>query len=490
MSSYKAYSGGRNRVVILGGGPAGMSAAWRLAQAGGRIILLEKENQVGGLCRTTEYKGFRFDLGGHRFISQDAQLVEAIKILMGEELLIVRRKSVVRAMGKEFMYPLAPLDLFRKMNLRHLAACLLDCFTLLYRPSSDTEKHSQNETSLEDWLLTKFGQTLYKLFFEGYTTKLWGVHPKELSSDWAMARIPLMDLWNTLLRLFYLQNKPKGQFATQFLYPKGGIGQIFEHMEKEVRLRGGEILLGNKVTKILLEGHKIRAAVIEPCQGRKTQEIVEGDTFISTLPLPELINCLDPPPPHEILSASQRLQFRGLRFLNLLIDRPAVGKNTWTYVPEEAYIMTRIQEPRLRSPFNAPEGKTSLILEIPCDYGDTVWTMEERALTDRCLKDLSQLGIDIDPYILDIFSTWAPQAYPVYELGYKGFRDKSLSFLEGISNLVTCGRGGLFRYLFMDQSIKSGLNAAESLLEGKIIQPKISSPHESMHLLEGRSVLG
>lgn len=484
MSLSRLSSGGKSRVVILGGGPAGMSAAWRLTQAGRKVVLLEREDRVGGLCRTVEYRGFRFDLGGHRFISQDARLVGAISALMGRELLVVKRRSVVRLMGKELIYPLEPIDLLRKMDWSYLLSCLLDCF------APRRQSTPEAEGNLEDWLLVRFGPTLYHLFFEGYTTKLWGMHPRELSADWAAARIPLLGLWDTLLSILSVQKGLERRFATQFFYPRKGIGQIFEHMEREVRSRGGEVLLGCGVVRVLLEGQKVRAVVYQSASSREKQELIEGDWFISTLPLPKLINLLEPSPPDEILFISQGLQFRGLRFLNLLVDRPAMGINTWTYVPEERFIMTRIQEPRLRSPFNTPRGKTSLILEIPCDYGDALWTTEESVLRDRCLKDLSLLGIEIGPYVLDSFSTRAPHAYPVYKLGYKPSREKVVSFLEGISNLTTCGRGGLFQYLFMDQAIKSGLEAAEGLLVGKYIQQKGPNAGESVHLVEGQSILG
>ncbi len=493
MSSSRQSSGGKalvpqvkNRVVILGGGPAGTSAAWRLAGAGYKVCLLEKEDRMGGLCRTVEHKGFRFDLGGHRFISQDAHLVEDVRALMGSELLLVKRKSAVKLMGKEFVYPLEALDLIKKMDWAYLLACLRDCLTDFHRRCAPGA-----EGNLEGWLLVRFGPTLYRLFFEGYTTKLWGVHPSGLSSDWATARIPLLSLWDTLLRILHLQDRWRGrqkQFATRFLYPRKGIGQIFEHMEREVRSRGGVVLLGHEVKKILVEGQRVRAVV---CQsGKSSQELIEGEAFISTIPLPGLIKFMEPPPPDEILSISRGLQFRGARFLNLLVDRPAVGTNTWTYIPEQDYIMTRVQEPRLRSPFNAPEGKTSLILEIPCNRGDEVWTMEEASLRDRCLKDLSRLGIELGPYVLDSFSTWAPQAYPVYRLGYKTSREKTLSFLGGIANLTVCGRGGLFQYLFMDQAIKSGQEAARCLIEEKEGRQTASAPVEPMRLVEGWSVLG
>ncbi|MFN3466177.1 MAG: FAD-dependent oxidoreductase [Candidatus Brocadiales bacterium] len=481
----------QDRVVILGGGPAGMSAAWRLARAGHKVCLLEREDRVGGLCRTVEYDGFRFDLGGHRFISPDVALVEAVRALMGEELLLVKRRSAVRLMGKEFVYPLEPMDLLRKMDWSCLLACLWDCLTARWQSPHGPE------ANLEGWLMVRFGPALYHLFFEGYTTKLWGVHPSLLSPDWATARIPLLGLWDVLLRMFSLQKRPSKQFATQFLYPKKGIGQIFEYMEREVRSRGGKVLVGHEVTKILVEGTEVRAVVCQPTSGRgdqprhacRGQELIEGDRFISTLPLPGLISSLEPPPPDEILSIAQGLQFRGLRFLNLLIDRPAVGVNTWVYVPEDHYIMTRIQEPRLRSPFNVPQGKTSLILEIPCNHGDAMWTMEEGALRDRCLKDLSRLGIEIGAHVLDSLSTRTPQAYPVYRLGYKTHREKTLSFLKRISNLAVCGRGGLFQYLFMDQAMKGGLETAERFL-GEGINQKVSTQDEPLHLVEGRSVLG
>ncbi|MFQ5862435.1 MAG: FAD-dependent oxidoreductase [Candidatus Brocadiales bacterium] len=471
----------RAQVVILGAGPAGLTAAWKLSKEGVRTVVLEQSKTVGGLCRTVEHRGFRFDLGGHRFISEDTSLVEAVQELMGEELLLVNRKSAVRLMGQEFCYPLQAQELLRKLDAKYTLRCLWDCLGVVVSGRAEV----QEDTSLEDWLMSNFGLTLYQIFFKEYTTKLWGVPPRKLSGDWAVSRIPVLNLWDALLRIINIGKDPSGGHVTRFFYPKRGIGQIFEFMARDIESRGGKILLNSMVKKVLLKGGRVEEIIFN-CAGR--EGAIAGHWVISTLPLPVLVQCLDTAGTvHKgLLDRAGALSFRSLRFLNLLIDKPAISDNTWMYVPEKRYIMTRIQEPRHRSPFNCPEGKTSLILEIPCNFGDGVWHMEDGQLLERCLRDLSEMGIEIRSCLIDFFSTRARYAYPVYSTGYQHSRRKILGFLYDIPNLLTCGRGGLFKYLFMDQAMSSGLDYAECVLGGK---ERLQPLCEAQYLVESRSVI-
>lgn len=483
MSCSRPYGIGKNglQVVVLGAGAAGLSAAWKLSKAGIKVVVLEQSKLVGGLCSTVEYRGFRFDLGGHRFISKDAALVEAVKGLMKEELLRVNRRSVVRLMGQEFRYPLQVQDLLRKLDTKYVLRCLRDCLRMAI--GGRTRMHES--TSLEDWLVLNFGPTLYQIFFKNYTTKLWGVSPERLSGDWAVSRVPVLNLWDVLFKMMNSVNGSDSGYATRFFYPKRGIGQMFEFMAQDIESRGGKILLDSAVKKVVLKNQRV-AEVIFDSQGE--ERLIACDRAISTLPLPVLIQCLDTADTdHKRLQGcAETLRFRSLRFLNLLIDKPFVSHNTWAYVPEEHYIMTRIQEPRHRSPFNCPQGKTSLILEIPCNFGDAIWNMDDSLLLERCLKDFSGMGIEIKDYIIDFFSTRARYAYPVYSLGYRHQRDEVLGFLHGISNLLTCGRGGLFKYLFMDQAMNSGLKAAECMLGGRNGRQHLD---EEQRLVESQSVI-
>lgn len=484
MSYSRPCGIGKNgfQAVILGAGPAGLSAAWKLSKSGVKTVVLEQSKTVGGLCSTTEYKGFRFDLGGHRFISRDAALVEAVKGLMGEELLLVNRRSAVRLMGREFCYPLQALELLRKLDTRYILRCLWDCLSM----AAGRRPGVREGASLEDWFIVNFGPTLYQIFFRDYTTKLWGIPPERLSGDWAVSRVPVLNLWEVLLKMMNVAENGHGRgYAARFFYPKRGVGQIFEFMARDIESAGGRILLSSPVKKVMLKNKRV-AEIIFDSEG--VERAISCDWVISTLPVPVLIKCLDTTgADHKrLLCSTEALRFRSLRFLNLLIDKPVVSNNTWTYIPEKRYVMTRIQEPKHRSPFNCPQGKTSLILEIPCDFGDDTWEMDDRLLLERCLGDLSEMGIGVRGSIVDFFSTRARYAYPVYSLGYQRPRDEALGFLYGISSLLTCGRGGLFKYLFMDQAMNSGLDAAECVQGGQNRRQHLG---EAQCLVESQSVI-
>lgn len=444
-----------SNIVILGAGPCGLSAAWELSQKGHKVTVIEKESRVGGLCRTVEHKGFRFDLGGHRFISRDEKLVHEISKLMGDELLVSERKSAIRFQGKMYRYPLSIKDVFGKMS----TAIAIRAFVDYLKISVLSPKKPLASISFEDWALSRFGKTLYKIFFQTYTQKVWGVPPRQLSADWAAQRIPVLKFHDILLELAGRTKRKHEAYARKFYYPKKGIGQIFDYMAEEVRNKRGTIHSNAKVNGILIENNLVKGITFL----RNGQlHNIDCDYLISTIPLTELAamtqgkTCSGP-------RASNDLFFRSVRFLNILIDKPKIGENTWVYVPENKYLMTRIQEPKLRSPFSAPKDKTSLILEIPCFYQDRVWNMDTKEVFERSIKDLSCLGIDIRGKVMDYFSTGIEYGYPVYALGYEKHTSNLLHYLANYKNLVTVGRQGLFRYVFMDQAMLMGLSAARHI---------------------------
>ena len=451
-----------------------MSAAWVLAEKGFKVIVVEKESEVGGLCRTTHYKGFHFDLGGHRFISKNQELVGKILALMGNELLIAQRKSVIRSAYREFDYPLSINNIIKNVPTGTLVRCLTD-----YLKSSIIRKVSTpSDFSFEQWVVNRFGQRLYDLFFKSYTEKLWGIPPSELSSDWASERISLLSLWGAIVQSPTLTLPPawgrEGRggkkdsprtYTKMFYYPRNGIGQIFTSMAEEIKRRGGNVILNATVEKIDTEDNKAKSVSIY--KDGKTV-VIDCDFVISTIPLIDFVNFLYPSVPESrIVDSVHKLRFRSLRFMNILIDMQDISENTWMYIPDERYIMTRIQEPRRRSPFNAPEGKTSLMLEIPCNFGDGIWNAPERDIYTRCLDDLASMGIHIKEKVIDYFSTWAKNAYPIYSLEYKTHLNNVLDFIGRYENIITCGRQGIFKYMFMDQAMEMGITAAEMVARAK-----------------------
>lgn len=454
---------GPRKIVVLGGGPCGLTAAWDLGEMGFDVAVVERESQVGGLCRTMEHRGFRFDLGGHRFISKDGALIDRVKGLLGDELLVAQRRSIIRWRGIDYRYPLSLEEVLRKVPLRLSLSCLKDLVDLRLRKSRKRMKEGRDLT-LEDWLVGRFGPTLYRTFFEGYSRKLWGLSPRKLSADWAGQRIPSLSLGEVFSRWLGLKKGFLRTYASSFYYPKKGIGQIFERMAEVIKACGGDLFLSSEVQEVeVSEGNA--KAVHFTCEGR--ERALECDLLISTIPLPDLIRSIRPRVA-GLEEALEKLSFRGVRFLDLLLDREEVSENTWIYVPDENLPMTRIQEPKRRSSFNAPPGQTSLILEIPCDPGEEAWEESEEALLNRGVNALSRLGIQVGGRVMGYASTRAPYAYPVYRLGYRKHQERLMAALSCIENLLSCGRQGLFRYLFMDQAMQMGL------LAGRWAQGKVS----------------
>ncbi|MBI2470763.1 MAG: FAD-dependent oxidoreductase [Planctomycetes bacterium] len=447
----------KKKILVLGGGPCGLSAAWELSKYGYDITVIEKESKVGGLCITNEFKGYRFDLGGHRFISKNKELVDNVCKLMGDELLTSHRKSVILLNGKTFEYPLSARDIFLKMdiwtNMKAFTSYLIAVFTkIVFR---------KKDVSFEDWIVNRFGRTLYNLFFGPYTEKLWGVSPKFISSDWASQRISLLNLKDVLFRLLKLKKGTPRTYAKGYFYPKKGIGQMFDIMSEEISKMGGKVVLNATVSWIKVNNTSIES--ISYVQ-RGVTRTIDCDAIISTIPLPDLIKAFPGHLTKNIINHASVLKFRAVRFLNILVDLPNISDNTWMYVSEGKHIMTRIQEPKRRSPFSAPEGKTSVMLEIPCNENDETWSCSKEILLNRCLADLKELGLDIRDKVIDYFTTSVTHGYPVYSLDYSMHRQKLFDFLDCYENLITCGRQGTFRYIFMDTSMEMGIAAAQTLM--------------------------
>ncbi|MFQ5847031.1 MAG: FAD-dependent oxidoreductase [Candidatus Methylomirabilales bacterium] len=471
----------RERAVILGGGPCGLSAAWEFARRGVPVTVVEAQSKLGGLCATTEYQGFRFDLGGHRFISRNRELVQRIQGLLGDDLLMGERRSVIVLNGKTFHYPLSVLDLVRKnplaVNLRALG-------DYLYRRAR-CRLSPRPETSFEEWVVNHFGRPLYDLFFGPYTQKLWGLPPSSISADWAAERISLFDLADVLRHLLGRGREIPRTYAPTFLYPKWGMGQIFDAMGREVERLGGTLYLQTKVKAVEREGWEIRRVWIET--GGELF-VVEGSWFVSTIPLPDLFDLFLPPVPGDFDLAPHSLVYRAMRFLNIPLDQEEVSPYTWIYVADPGALMTRIQEPKRRSPFNAPAGKSSLMLEIPCWIGDETWRAPDDRLLARGLESLERIGFPLRGSVIHAFSTRATHAYPVYSLTYRELRERLLRALDRIPNLMSVGRQGAFRYLFMDGAMEMGILAARRLLGESLKREEVLGVGEEKNLLEIQSV--
>jgi protoporphyrinogen oxidase len=447
----------KQRIVILGGGPAGLAAGWKLAEQGHAVTVLEAEDQIGGQSKTVRRGDWRFDLGGHRFFTKYDDVRREVVEIVGDEALTTNRKSVIRLRGQFIQYPLEMSDLLSRMNPLVTMRAGVDYMLAAARG----KLFGKSDASFEDWVISRFGRTLYEIYFGMYTEKLWGVSPKEISADWAAQRISLINLWDVFVRLLGRGDETPRTYLTEFIYPKWGIGTVPERMAERIKRRGGTILVNAPVLRLARDGERVTAVTFKQGDGHQT---IPCDRVVATIPLPELVEALGLEAAAEELRLVSNMRFRALRFLNLTLDFPAVSDNTWIYVPEPQYLFFRVQEPRNWSPFLSPPGKTSMILELACDRGDTLWHEADDVLYRRCLPQLVELGLlrpEQTGQVLDCFSTYMTHAYPVYDLDYKLKIDTALRLCDNVTNLVTLGRQGLFRYNNMDHSLRMAFLAAK-----------------------------
>ena len=443
-------------IIILGAGPAGLSAARELAREGVQVDVLEMESQVGGLCRSTKKDGFIFDLGGHRFITKDNLVLTEVEELMGDELMTRPRKSVIRLQGKFFAYPLEFGDILKKMHPWISFKSGIDF--ILTRIGAYSR---MMDNSFENWIIKRFGRTMYDIYFGPYSHKLWGILPSRISADWAAQRISLINITDVLLRaLGKKQNMPK-TYADNFLYPKDGIGQISEFMAEEIKKKQGKIHLNAKVEKIIINNNRIEKIIYMQDDERKA---ISGDYIVSTIPLPELILSIEPKIDDRYLSVAKTMRFRSIRFLHLMLDREQINDNTWIYVPEKKYLFFRIQNRRNWSPTAVPEGKNALTLEIACDKNDAIWNADEKEIVKRCIADLEELGLITADMVSSYFTERIEHAYPIYSIDYQEKIKTIYDFLSRIKDFMPIGRQGLYRYNNMDHSIKMGILAAKHIL--------------------------
>lgn len=464
----------KKKVVILGAGPCGMTAAWELVNCGYDVTLIEKDERVGGLCRTNERSGYRFDLGGHRFITKSERLKKMVVDLLGEELLVAQRKSAILLRGKEYEYPLTVKNLFINLEFFLFAKAIIDYL------KKTIKKDSAADISFEGWITNRYGKTLYDLFFGPYTEKLWGISPSEISSDWAVQRIAGLNLRDVIKNLLKVKKETERTFTRRFYYPKKGIGQMFDCIAGRVESGGGKIMTSSMPVSIGVRGDKVVSVTVNSGGERK---IIPCDHLISTIPLDELTSFFS-----TTESEESALSFRSLRFMNILVDGDEISPNTWMYVSEAKYFMTRIQEPKKRSPHSAPDGKSSVMLEIPCNVGDEIYTMSDDELFRRSISELKELGIDLTGKTSEYFSAYADHAYPVYSIDYMARIRNHLKIIEKYNNLITCGRQGLFRYIFMDTAMVMGLSAADCIM-GKADTTGIFDAGLEKTLLEVKSIV-
>jgi protoporphyrinogen oxidase len=488
--------GRRKHVVVMGAGPAGLTAAYELLKSDVPVTVLEKDpKQVGGLARTVEHKGYRFDIGGHRFFSKNEEVEELWTEILGPELLTRGRLSRIYYRGRFFAYPIKAVNALWNLGPFEAALCLASYVRARLQPV-------KNPKTLEDWVRNQFGWRLFNIFFKTYTEKVWGISTKELSADWAAQRIKSLDLWVVVRSALLPGRRPsrRGEIVTtlidRFRYPRFGPGQMWERVADISAAKGHPVLLGRSVARINHAGGLVRSVTTSDDRG--ATETHEGTDFISSIPIRELVAKLDPPAPERVRRAADRLGYRDFISIALMIDRADVFPDNWIYIHDPGVRVGRIQNFKNWSPDMVPDqAKTCLGLEYFCFEGDGLWTMTDGGLVDLATRELAQLGICSAAEVFDGVVVRQQKAYPVYDDRYQAtvevVRDY---FASSLPNLHMAGRNGMHKYNNQDHSMMTALLVARNIANGSVLDPwKVNADavyHEDIRVgepdLTGRQV--
>ena len=445
-----------NEFTIVGAGPAGLSAAYRLAKEGWDApLVLEQDAQVGGLSKTVDYKGFRCDIGGHRFFTKSQEVGDLWREVLSDDFLKRPRLSRIYYQGRFFYYPLRFSNALLGLGPWQSLQVILSFARARAFPR-------RPEVSFEDWVSNRFGYRLYATFFRTYTEKVWGIPCTELSADWAAQRIRNLDLAQAVLKALGLRRGDTvASLIDEFDYPRFGPGQMYQAMADQAVVRGAQILLRHRVETLQHKDKSVRSLKLNTPDGPLT---IDVDKVISTMPLTELVLRMRPEPPSEVVAAARGLTYRSIITVNLMVERPEVVPDTWVYLHAPEVLAGRLQVYKNWSPDMVPDPRyNSLGLEYFATEGDALWMSSDEALLEIGKKDLLRLGLVKQNEIFDGFDVRYAKAYPVYNDGYSAKVAILRNYLSQFTNLECAGRYGQFRYNNMDHSIMTGLLAVAKL---------------------------
>jgi protoporphyrinogen oxidase len=442
-----------DETLVLGAGPAGLTAAYLLGKAGRPAVVLEADRQVGGLAKTVEIDGYRFDLGGHRFFTKSHEVEALWNEIMGDEFLLRPRMSRIYWNKKFLDYPLRGPDVIRKLGPVELTRCVASYLKAAVLPK-------RREESLEDWVSNRFGRRLFELFFKSYTEKVWGVPTTEIRAEWAAQRIKGLSFFSAAKAAFFGNRGNVKTLISEFHYPRYGPGQMWETMTQRIEAEGGEVRLRTPVERIELDGGRVVAV-------EAAGKTYRPDAVISSLPLRELVAMTDPPPSDEVLAAALGLRYRDFLTVALVVSGDDLFPDNWIYIHDPSVRVGRIQNYRSWSPWMVPDpDKACVGLEYFCFAGDDLWTMSDDELVALASRELEELGLVRADKIERGFAIRVPKAYPIYDADYAERVVTIRAWLETIENLQQVGRNGLHRYNNSDHSMLTAMRAVDNLLTG------------------------
>ena len=448
-------------VVIIGAGPAGLTAAYELSAHNCKSLVVEKDSKyVGGLAKTMRFKGFRFDIGGHRFFSKNREIENLWTEILGKEMLVKKRLSRIFYKKKFFDYPLKPLNALKNLGVWVSITVCLSYIWVRFFPI-------KNERSFEDWVTNRFGKKLYTIFFKNYTEKVWGIPANQISADWAAQRIRGLSLKEVLINAFFGQKKEKEiikTLTTRFRYPKLGPGMFWEKVKKIIETKSSQVLLGSEVISVNHDLKKVASLSVES-NNRRVK--FYGDHFISSMPLADLITCFNPEPPNQVLNAAKALKYRDFLIVVLIISKKQLFSDQWIYIHDPEVHVGRIQNFKNWSRFMVLKSEmTCLGLEYFCSSKDDLWNKTDDKIIEIAVKELEFLGLIDKTEVLSGKVIRVPKAYPVYDKEYLSRVNVIKNYLQNFKNLQVVGRNGMHKYNNQDHAMMTGLLAARNILGG------------------------
>ena len=453
-------------VVVIGAGPAGLTAAYQLTKAGRQAIVLEADDVVGGISRTVERDGWRFDIGGHRFFTK-VEPVEALwhEILPAEDFLLRPRMSRIYYDGKFYDYPIKPLNALRNLGFIEALRCALSFLKVRVLPPRD-------QSSLEGYIVANYGWRLYEHFFKTYNEKVWGVPASELSADWGAQRIKGMSLfhavWEPIRARLAGGRRHRAKQVTslieEFQYPRFGPGMMWETCRELVEKAGTEVRMETPVVSVERAGGGATAVVFEEGGQRRR---VEASHVVSSMPFSALVEAMDPPAPDDVRAAARALHYRDFLTVALVVPEHAGFPDNWIYIHSPTVKVGRIQNFGAWSPYMVRPGTTCLGLEYFVFEGDELWSADDDTLIELASTELAAIGLVSREAVERGYVVRMPKAYPVYDDTYHAAVEVIRTWLSAeVPNVYPVGRNGMHKYNNQDHSMYTAMLTVENIVAG------------------------
>ncbi len=444
-------------VVIIGAGPAGLGAALELQKNDIKDILIIDMNAVpGGLSRTVNYKGNKFDIGPHRFFTKNEEVDALWHEILGNDFKVVNRLSRIFYKNKFYNYPLKPLNALKNLGLNESTQAIIDYLI------SQIKKNDGNLQSFEEWTIKQFGNKLYQTFFKTYSEKVWGIDCKDISANWATQRIRGLNLYKAIIDSLnpFKNNKKIKTLIEEFKYPVYGAGMMYEKMASKIGYQGGELLYDSVVKKINIKNNKIESILLNT---NNKDVLISAKIFFSSIPLTQTIQMIMPKPEKSIVNAAKTLFFRDHITVNLLVEKDKLFPDQWIYVHSPEVKMARLGNyNNFSTMMTKDKNNAAISIEYFVFINDDIWNMPDKSIIELAKEELHYMKLADKSRVIDSFVIREANSYPVYFVGYEKYFNILKEYVNSISNLQCIGRGGMYKYNNQDHSLYTGMLAARN----------------------------